>query len=303
MSSQGIAAIKAGTPAVSGAYAGPPIFFTAYSRIHHAFATCLGVRYLLYPPLSRESTAPLFGCRLSRKLHTRALVGDRVCTQIPANRFPSAVAQIDELLEGGAGLGRAEEGCVESLNVASRHDGFVWGEGINPVTGQSLSIVFDSYTMRPAIVLTPVLPIVRQLIQRFGLLGGTEKMLPRYSAGSGDFYLLNTASHGSCIVIRSKSGTDTEAPSYTALYPSVAVAWAQSIKILKRWQWPTESQGHNSNGEVVFRLFPPGSSVSDATITYNPRTGRALWGGYAYASRQSDIAPSELEQDAQDYLQ
>jgi hypothetical protein len=205
--------------------------------------------------------------------------------------------EITELLGGSAGLGRNEEGCVEQLhNEYAASSAFVWGEGVNPISGAPLSIVLDSRTLAPAIVLTPALKAVRGLIHHYKLLGGSETLFPRYRAGSGDYYLLETAEHETCIVIRSKSGSIAEAPPYTTLYPSTAIAWLKMVELTGKWQWPVESVERNKQNEIVYELFTPGSTTKDAEITYNTKSEEAKWDGYPYPAHQNRIPHATVQQ-------
>jgi hypothetical protein len=202
---------------------------------------------------------------------------------------------INQLLAGGAGLGPEEEGCVESLNTQYESStGFVYGKGLTS-TGRVQSIVVDSYELGPpAIFIAPATGEIEALIARYHLIGGTEKAFPRYRAGSGDFYLVNTLSNGTCMLIREKSGEAYEAPGYQLLYPSEAVAWRRIVE-LRGWQWPRQLADPNAAGETEVELFKPGEPSPDATITYDPKTGITSWGQNRYPNRQRDLSPSELE--------
>jgi hypothetical protein len=204
-----------------------------------------------------------------------------------------AVQELGHLLGGSAGLGPSEEGCVQRLTY-DVSTGFVWGEGVNPTSGAALSIVFDSRVLPPAIVLTPALQAVRQLIHNYKVLGSPGKLFPRYSTAGGDYYLLDTESEGTCVVIRSRSGSAAEAPPYTTLYPSTAVAWTRVMELTHSWQWPVEAATPNKNGEIVYELFAPGSAVSDATITYDSTSREATWHGYTYPRSQRELSPTML---------
>ncbi len=212
-----------------------------------------------------------------------------------------ASAQIIALLAGEAKLGREEEGCVEFL---TEHHGFVSGVGVEPLSGRPLSIVVDSYDLKPAIFLTPALGAVEALIKKYKDIGGTEKEFSRYQAGRGDYYVVNTASEGSCVIMRSKSGTTAEEGSpYNTLPPAVAVAWVRITKLRRTWQWVAERATSNSRGERVFALTAPGASVPDAEVTLD-QGGEAHWVGtkFFYPREQRDLSPTELEQLSHRYL-
>jgi hypothetical protein len=228
----------------------------------------------------------------------------------PYPEYPSAtwaVRPIQMLLRDTLRwLGEPYEGCVESLNTEYQAEhGFVWGVGKDPKTGQALSAVIASYGLpEPSLYLAPAIPSIERLIRIYHFLSG-PKGWPHYDAGEGDFYLVNTFTEGTCVLIRDRSGNAHEDLPFTILYPSVATAWALIIRRSEHWQWPTELPGRNHAGEVVFELSQPGDSISDAEITFNTKTFTATWRGsesYKYHRSQNDIAPAELEQDVRNDL-
>ena len=229
------------------------------------------------------------------------------CTPQSYTKAEWATGPINHLLET-SGLGPEEEGCVDELKTEYLSEtGLVWGKGISNTTGRAVSIVVDSYTLgHPAIFIAPALPQVEQLIRRYKLISGTEKPFPRYRAGQGDFYLVNTAHSGTCALIRSRSGEADESVSYELLYPAEAAAWARIIQVTKKWQWPERALLSNNRGEPVIKLRTSGGSdTPDTTITVD-KTGRAHWWQYkkdfVFESKQRDLSPTELEVDVLEYL-
>jgi hypothetical protein len=229
------------------------------------------------------------------------------CTPQSYAKAEWATGPINHLLEN-SGLGPEEEGCLEELKTEYlSKTGFVWSKGISNTTGRPVSIVVDSYTLgHPAIFIAPALPQVEQLIRHYELISGTEKPFPRYRAGQGDFYLVNTARFGTCVLIRSRSGESDESVSYELLYPAEAAAWARIIQVTKKWQWPERALLPDSKGEAVIKLRTSGGSETPDTEITIDKGGRAHWWQYkkdfVFETKQRDLSPTELEVDVLEYL-
>jgi hypothetical protein len=231
------------------------------------------------------------------------------CSQ-PAvySEAPWATAGIDKMLDGGTILGPSEVGCLEHLHTEYEGIyGMVWGVGVQPETGVSLSLVFDTPRIgTPGVVIAPAVENIEELIKKYKGLAPDGTSFPRYRAGQGDYYLLDTFESGTCVVIRRRSGEADEDPTYTTLVPPVATAWLAIIRALKKWQWPIELQPMKS-GTKVFRLTAAGETSPDARITYDPKSGIAYWQAdgelFEYPpDKQNDIAPAEVERYVKAYL-
>jgi hypothetical protein len=219
--------------------------------------------------------------------------------ECPLHVYRNAVwasAAVNALLAGGAGLGREEEGCVGHLDTRyASSDGFVFGRGLLG-SGLVQSIVVDSEALGPpAIFIAPATGPAESLIRRYHSIGGVGRAFPRYRAGAGDYYLVNAANAGTCVLVRERSGGATEGPPYTVLYPAVAAAWLRIIELTGRWQWPTLVSDSNRQGEAVIELEAAGETRGDAEVTYDRRSLRARWNGYVYPPRQRQLSPLEVE--------
>jgi hypothetical protein len=222
---------------------------------------------------------------------------------------PWAAEPIRELLNGSSKLGPEEEGCVERLKLENENAyGLVWGLGIKPDTKLDLSLVFydPRIAPEPGIVIAPAISNLEELIATYGGVAPDGGRFSRYKAGSGDYYLINTYESGTAIVVRAHSGASSESPSYTTLRPSVGVAMLTVTKVLEVWQWPTKEKQTNAAGEIVYQLTAAGGEQPDATITFNPKTGSALWRSpwknYPYPAIQRDLDPQEVERYVREYL-
>ncbi len=232
----------------------------------------------------------------------------------PYPRYPNAEWAVEPiqhfLRETERRLGEPVEGCVESLNTEYlADDGFVWGVGINPnasTAGNELSIVVASRDFEtPGIFLSPAIKPVERLIHVFHDVGAPQGYgWPHFRAASGDYYLLDTAESGTCVLLRTKSGEPNEVLPFTTLYPSVAEAWLVITRETKSWQWVIELAASNRKGEREFKLTAAGADESDATVTFDPVSHVAKWKGtsYGYPAKQTDIDPSEISNDVNKYL-
>ena len=217
-----------------------------------------------------------------------------------------ATAGILALLDGGTPLGPLEQGCLEHLNIEDESvHGLVWGVGVEPKTETSLSLIFDDPQIGiPGIVIAPAVENAEEIIKKYKSLAPDGRSFPRYPAGQGDYYLLDTYESGTCVLLRRRSGEPDEEPSYTTLPPSVAVGWLAVTKSLKKWQWVELFEG--SSGTQMYKLTASGETLSDATITYDPKSGVAQWRigdeTFPYPAKQRDIAPAEVEVYVKKYL-
>ncbi len=217
-----------------------------------------------------------------------------------------ATAGILALLDGGTPLGPLEQGCLEHLNIEDESvHGLVWGVGVEPKTETSLSLIFDDPQIGiPGIVIAPAVENAEEIIKKYKSLAPDGRSFPRYPAGQGDYYLLDTYESGTCVLLRRRSGEPDEEPSYTMLPPSVAVGWLAVTRSLKKWQWVELFEG--SSGTQMYKLTASGETLSDATITYDPKSGVARWRigdeTFPYPAKQRDIAPAEVEVYVKKYL-
>lgn len=197
------------------------------------------------------------------------------------------VGDITQLYLGGAGSqsvdapGTAVAGCPSKLRLTrTPHGLFAYALGESPASGQSLSIAVDSRRFGPALFLAPAVKPVRQLIRRFGAVGGMH----RFNAGTGQFYPVRTP-RGTYVLIRREPGTEEFAKDYVLVPPAVAQSWSMAIASSQEFLWPVRnSKGATTRFDFYSDSVPTHVSYS---FPYHPS-----------GQPEPELSEAELQADA-----
>lgn len=216
------------------------------------------------------------------------------CPALPAQPgVPSWARQaVETLYRGSQSLGPQASGCPATIHEKiTPHGLFVWtlGEGAD---GRLQSVAAASQHLGDSIFISPAAEPVLELIETIGAVGGPQPF-PRYSAGAGDYYIVNSE-RGSYLLMREEAGTSETAVPYVELAPSAATALIAADREMGVWLWPSISS--TGLGRVVYSLRASADGAVRAKIVYDPVSGTAERKPYpVYERDQAQLSPAELQ--------
>ena len=237
---------------------------------------------------SHEGEAPTLGTSQSQSAPVAA-----ECPALPAQAgVPSWARQaIEGLYRGSQSLGPQTSGCPATVQEKiTPHGLFVWavGEGAD---GRLQSVAVSSQHLGEGIFISPAAEPVLELIETIGVVGGPQPF-PRYPAGAGDYYIVNSE-RGSYLLMREEAGTSETAVPYVELAPSAATALIAADREMGVWLWPSITSGP---GRVVYRLRASADGAVRAKIVYDPISGTAERKPYpVYYRDQAQLSGAELQ--------
>jgi hypothetical protein len=182
---------------------------------------------------------------------------------------------------GPAGPGEdppgASAGCAGPTVVPRIFDStLAYVVGVDPESGETLSIAVDSRSLGSAIFLAPAVGIVRSLLARGVAVGG----YPRVDVGNGDIYCLETPT-GSELLVRAE-----KTARYVALPPGATAAFVEAVERLG-WLWPRPDPTRTASFELSSSAISP-----ERTVTLTFESHKDVW---IYGGRLQGIAPSSID--------
>lgn len=221
------------------------------------------------------------------------------CLHMPSYGAPPwAREDLDALYYGGKDLHATPPpggigGCTGKAVVPADLDGtFVYAVGRN-ADGEIRSVAVDSLEFGPAIFLAPSAQQVLKLIEEgVGPLGG----YPMLEVAGGDLVAVVTE-QGVFVLLRAAKHLPDQpemATPYVVMPPTVAAAWAGTIREFGEWLWPLASIP--AGNSQTFPLSPTSSGEEGGhRITFHPGSGTAQRDQYSYSLPQPRLSEEELE--------
>lgn len=196
------------------------------------------------------------------------------CSPVAGSTAPQwARTEVRSAIGGPGSYGTKIDGCPGAFTTTSGPNGrFTYSTGINPVTGQDLSLIVASDAYGAAVYLTPAIGPALALIGQYGLIGGP----PRMTVKPGDLYLVDTPD-GTATILRPEDtlpGTTNEAQPYEILPPTVTELWVDAMQSFGSWLWPLETSS-GANRAVFHLVVSQISRNSKYTLVYDRRSGLA----------------------------